>query len=491
MLIAAWNGGPVELQDIRVHEERYPAIQLGEFQSSNLLLDRIWQVGVDTLYPNMTDAYTDTPWRERGQWWGDAYVGERINQVAFGDTTLLRRGLSLMAEGFEQGRPPARAPHGGGELMLDYGMLWVQSLHDYWHMTEDEGFMAQLYPVLSAFMSYLEGYENASTGLLDVPLGNWWETALIDWRGYHSRYGQSTAINALYYGTLLDAARIAEAVGKADDAGAWRQKARWIKDQVNAHLYIPSQQQYATTVYGGESITASVHAQAWPLAYGVVPEENETDVASALLDMLPSATDSVFSPSISIYGMFWVLEALGRADRISEAVDLIQGYYGRLLDLGATTWWEDFDSHMRYNSSLSHCWGGAPTWFLTSYVLGARRAGRDSWEVRPAFSGVEHATGTLPLREGFLNVRWERRSRTEGYLKVAAPDNTRGEIVVPDVDDTMVLMLDDRVIWRKGTVLMNGIAIRDGDIRIPVSGGLHILRAHLGYQGWSSRPLLP
>ena len=46
----------------------------------------------------MTDAYMDTPWRERGQWWGDVYVEERVNQAVFGDTQLVRRGILLMAE---------------------------------------------------------------------------------------------------------------------------------------------------------------------------------------------------------------------------------------------------------------------------------------------------------------------------------------------------------------------------------------------------------
>jgi alpha-L-rhamnosidase len=138
ILLAVWGGGPVQLGNIRVYEERYPVTQRGAFHSSDPLLDRIWEVGVDTLYPNMTDAYTDTPWRERGQWWGDAFVEDQINQVAFGDTMLLRRGLLFMEEAFVDGRPLAAAPNGRYcGYMLDYGMLWVQSLGDYWRQTGD------------------------------------------------------------------------------------------------------------------------------------------------------------------------------------------------------------------------------------------------------------------------------------------------------------------------------------------------------------------
>jgi alpha-L-rhamnosidase len=486
VLIAVWNGSPVELQDIQIHEERYPVVQRGDFHSVSALLDDIWQVGVDTLYPNMTDAYTDTPWRERGQWWGDAYVEQHINQVAFGDTALLRRGLLLMAEEFSEGQPPARAPHGGREILLDYGMLWVQSLYDHYQMTEDDQLPEAVYPVLCEFMTYLETYEHAGTELLDLPRGHWWETALVDWRGPDSRYGQSAAINALYYGTLMDASRLAETIGSSNDARIWREKAQEVKDQVNACLYRPAQQRYATTIFQGEAVTPSIHAQAWPLAYGLVPEETVGDVASSLLELLPDTLDSD-APEIGIYGMFWVLEALGRADRVPEALDLVEAYYGRLLTLGAKTWWEDFDARSRYTASLSHGWGGAPTWFLTTHVLGARRRGTSSWIVQPAGESLQHATGTLPLQDDQLMVHWEHLSHAERSLEIVAPTNTAGEIIISGVDGMTALTLDGRTVWQRGAPWMEGVAQMEDGIHIPVqSAGTHSLHIHGG-----SRVLLP
>jgi alpha-L-rhamnosidase len=476
ILIAAWNGAPIKLENITVYEERYPVEQRGEFHSSNPLLYEIWQVGVDTLRPNMNDAYTDTPWRERGQWWGDAYVEDHINRAAFGDTALLRRGLLFMADAFEEGRPPALAPNSNGTLLLDYGMLWVQNLYDYWQSTGDRDFAIQVYHVLPEFMSYLESYENPNTGLLDVPFGKWWETALIDWAGYHSRYGQSTALNALYYGTLRDAADIAEATDNAADALKWSQKAELVKQQVNARLYLPSQRRYATSFFEGELITPTIHAQAWPLAYDMVPGQYMENVTSSLVEMLPDP----YPPSdpwanIEIYGMFWVLEALGKTNRIPEALDLIEAYYGRLLDLGAVTWWEGVNSHLRYPASLSHGWGGAPTWFLTTYVLGARRLKADTWMVKPAFSGVRYATGTLPLQDGELQAHWECQGFGSCELEVIAPITTTGEVVIPFSDDTRVLMLNGDAIWQGGTILAGCVIEQLDGIHVSLPRGSHTL----------------
>lgn len=478
ILVAAWNGSPVELRDIHVYEERYPVVQQGEFHSSSARLDRIWQVGLDTLHPNMTDAYTDTPWRERGQWWGDAYVEEHINRVAFGDTALLRRGLLLMAEKFEEGRPPARAPNDGAELLLDYGMLWVQSLHDHYQITGDRELLQEVYPVLLEFMTHLEHYESASTGLLDMPFGHWWETALIDWRAPHSRYGQSTALNALYYGTLSDASQLAEAIDKVDDSLTWHQKARSLRDQLNAHLYLPAQHRYATTIFEGETLTPSVHAQAWPLAYGLVPEDNVADVSSALLELLPDEIRSGDCPRVGIYGMFWVLEALGHSGRIPEALSLIEAYYGGLLSLGATTWWEGFNSHLSYAASLSHGWGGGPTWFLTTYVLGIRRSGTHSWIMEPAFTELRQASGALPFHGDELRARWEWRSCSEAHLELTAPPDTTGEVLIPSALTSSTLTLDTRVIWSNGMARVDGISMYDEAIGIPVSQGHHSLYVH-------------
>ena len=474
--IAVWEGAPVYIRNLRVLEERYPASQRGMFVSSDPRLDRIWQVGVDTLRPNMTDAYNDTPWRERGQWWGDAYVEFQINRVAFGDTALLRRGLVLMAEAFTDGEPDALAPNGEGILLLDYGMLWVQALQDYWQLTGDGATVLQLCTPLQELMEYLRGYEHPDTGLLDVPPGHWSRTALVDWPAWHSRYGQSAALNALYYRTLLDAAALAEGMGDPASAAAYAQRAARVKEQLNENLYQEQQQRYISSLLDGMLVAPSPHAQAWPLACGVVPEEREQAVVQALLSLI---SPDPSQPNVEIYGMYWVLHALGETGHIPEALTLIRQYYGRLLDLGATTWWEGFNAHMQYTASLSHGWGGAPTWFLTTYVLGARQAGPQRWEVRPALLGLESVSGTLPLGEGVLSVGWEHPDCEHMSLNVSAPTGFSGEIVIPGPGSTMTITLNQILIWERGIPGGEGVFEDSDGVHISsLSAGTYELEIH-------------
>ncbi len=409
----------------------------------------------------MTDAYTDTPWRERGQWWGDAYVADHINRVAFGDTQLFRRGLWYMAEAFEDGTPPALAPNDGLTLLLDYDMLWVQSIYEYYQITGDVEFLMQIYTTLGEFMNYLQKYENLDTGLLEMPDGAWYETALIDWAAKASRYGQSTALNAMYYGTIKAAAQIAEAVGDSARMYQWRVKADSIKNRVNTVLYLPGEHRYGASIYKGQFISPTVHAQAWALAYDLVPE-SEVELVASSLSQLPF--------QVKIYGLFWILEAMGKSGHISEALNIIQTYYGEMLEAGATTWWEGFDSNFQYNESLSHAWGGSPTWFLTTYVLGARRLGPNLWSVKPAFDSVQAVSGALPLEEGELMVSWESLICRDNRLKVASPLSSSGEIVIAVTDETMIT-LNEHVIWKNENALDDNITRLSDGVHIRLPGG--------------------
>jgi alpha-L-rhamnosidase len=466
ILIAVWGEGPVTLNDLRVNEERYPLTLVGSFSSSDARLDEIWQVGVETAYPNMTDAYAD-PWRERGQWWGDAYVVDQVNQIVFADSALVRRGLYLMGKAFVGGKPNAMAPNGQNVHMLDYGMLWVYSMQECLQHSGDYQIAEDLYPTLVQFIQYLADMENPTSGLLDVPMGDWAETVYLDPRADSNRHGQSTAVNALYYETLLRAAQIAEEIGRTSTAEIWRDKANSLGDLINSHLFLPEENRYLTTIFRGKPVAPSPHAQAWPLAYGLAGEK-EQEVVDSLLGLLSS---DPADPNLDIYGMYWVLKALGRSGRITEAIEIIKTYYGWMLDRGAATWWEGFRADQHYTASLSHGWGSSPTWFLTTYVLGAQRTGPNTWLVRSAFEGVQQASGALPLQNGLLEVEWFTSHCHENRVVVKSPSGSSGEVVVsPDYSMTKIT-LNGQPLWQEGVSLVPGVEAQDDGIHIPVEVG--------------------
>ena len=463
ILIAVWGDGPVEFQNLRVLEEHYPITHQGTFTTSNELLNKMWQVGVDTAQLNMSDAYAD-PWRERGQWWGDAYIVDRTNRVAFGEMELLRRGLQYMADGFKKGYPVALAPNGQGNHMLDYGMLWVQSLEAYATLNQDLPFVEEMFPTLQAFLSYL-GKNTLSNGLLNVRRAPWGLSTYLDTNATFGRWGQSAAVNAMYYGTLQSAANIADLVADPVTAENWRVKAEKVKEQINAQLYLPDEGRYVATILSGRVYAPDPYAQAWPLAYGVVPESEIPRVTASLLAML---SDDPASPNVDVYGMNWVLEALGRSGYINEALGVAERYFGYILHSGATTWWESFITPTSYFSAASHGWGSSPTWFLSTYVLGGQWTGPDSWIVRPALEGVTSASGTIPMGEGSIYVSWETQSCSAAEIEITAPPFTTGEVIIPFANVTNI-SLNGTVLLKGGSPLVGGVRVFSDRVYVALS----------------------
>jgi alpha-L-rhamnosidase len=471
ILLEVWGNGRVTFENIKVHEERYPLVKGGSFSSSDPILDNIWQLGVDTLYSNLTDAYAD-PWRERGQWWGDAYVITQTSNLVFGEKDLLKRGIILMKEGFTNGRPNALSPNGNGSHMLDYGMLWVNSVADYIQSSGDSRILENVYPTIIDFMEYLFGYIDYETGLLDIPPGHVGQTIYIDSGGGQSREGKSTAINAMYYETLLIAANMSDMQSDFENAQIWRHKAGIVRTGINQYLYNVETHQYYSSIVDGKFVPPSPHAQAWPLAYDVVPPHEINNVADSLLGLI--SMDPTL-PDFELYGTYWILRALGRAGYINEAVDLIKIYYGHLLNSGATTTWEIYNAHKRFTQSLSHGWGSSPTWFLTTYLLGVELSGQNSWQITPSIDLIDDISGSVPIEDGIVHVSWQNYECGNFQINVSSPDSSKGVIVLSNTNNITGIEKNSEVIWEVGKNYPSEMVVENSTIRVYLSGGDHDL----------------
>ncbi len=452
LLLQVYGPGPVYLHNIRAVEEVYPVTQSGWFDSPDALLNRIWQIGVDTLRPNMTDAYTDTPWRERGQWWGDALIAFHVNRAAFGDLVLFRRGLRLMADAIDaDGRPAAMAPNGEGAIVLDYAMGWIEGLHDYWTLSGDLALVTELYPAAQRLLSFLATYEG-SEGLLNVPPAHWSQSALVDWPAVSSRSGQSTALNAQYAAVLRQMGDLATALGDAGLAQSYYDHSLAVQQAINATLFLPEEGCYAASRLDGALVPAAPHAQAWALRYGVVPPERRASTAQALIRQLSPFFDEQGWAVVEPLGIFSVLEALGRTGHTGQALGLIREQYGRLISQGATTWWEMFTPNQTRGQSLSHAWGGSPTWFLSAHVLGGLATGPDRWRVAPHPGGLAYARGAVPLGSGALEIDWQSPHCGQFDLSLTAPSTSSGEVLLPFTRYDAVVTLDGAFVWDNGPV---------------------------------------
>jgi len=86
-------------------------------------------------------------------------------------------------------------------------------------------------------------------------------------------------------------------------------------------------------------------------------------------------------------------------------------------------------------TSLSHPWGGAPTYVLPEYVVGIRpvQPGYKVFTVVPAYEGFDlsYAQASVKTKYGTLSIKWELSNDHILTVMINAPAGTSGTIQLP------------------------------------------------------------
>jgi len=140
------------------------------------------------------------------------------------------------------------------------------------------------------------------------------------------------------------------------------------------------------------------------------------------------------------------------------SLEIIRKYWGAMLELGATTFWEDFDigwtdnagrideivpegktdahgdrgkfCYMQFRHSLCHGWASGPTAFLSEYILGINivEPGCRKIRITQNIGDLQWVKGTYPTPMGKVYVE-HRRVNGEIVTTYSAPDTIEIEVV--------------------------------------------------------------
>ena len=112
---------------------------------------------------------------------------------------------------------------------------------------------------------------------------------------------------------------------------------------------------------------ASLHANLFPLAFGLVPAGQRPQIARWLAGRGMAG---------SVYAAQYLLQALFDNGEDAAALALMTAPGDRswrhMVDSGATITWEAWDQKYKPNQDWNHAWGAAPANLLPRYVLGAQ-----------------------------------------------------------------------------------------------------------------------
>jgi alpha-L-rhamnosidase len=240
----------------------------------------------------------------------------------------------------------------------------------------------------------------------------------------------NAVVNAFYYRNLVLMARIAEVIGKPDDTVAYREHAARVKERYNATFFRP---QYGNVYVDGNTTRhASLHANLFALAFGLVPAEAASDVRRFI-----QGRGMACGP----YPAQFLLEALVDHDAADYAVQLVTADSDRgwlnMIRAGATTTAEAWDFKYKRNLGWTHAWGAAPANIVARKLLGVEPLAPAFAEIaiRPQIGALAQAGGRVPTIRGPVEVAWERCAR--GYqCTVSIPANTQAVLALPGSDAT-------------------------------------------------------
>ncbi|MCU6710238.1 glycoside hydrolase family 78 protein [Paenibacillus sp. J5C_2022] len=339
------------------------------FESSSELLDNIWNICKNGVKYGSQENYVDCPSREKGQYLGDNTIITHAHTYLSGDLRLFRK--SLMDFALLSSRVcPGMMAVAPGHLMqeiADYSLQWpMQLLRYYWH-SGDRDFLEDMLPVAERIISHFQKYERQD-GLLANVADKW---NLVDWPknlrdGYDFEVdrpaeGCHNVINAFYYGAMKAVAEIRSILYGEDSSHL-----EYFKEAYRHAFYQPATGLFADAE-GSEH--CSLHANALPLLFRLVPEEEQRPVIELI---------RAKGLSCGVYMAYFVLKALAEAGEFELIYQLIHSEelhsWGTMVKEGATACFEAWSKDLKWNTSLCHPWASAPIPVLIEDIIGIKPA---------------------------------------------------------------------------------------------------------------------
>lgn len=380
----------------------------GSFRSSDSRLDSIWMTGAYTVHLNLQNYLTEGVKRDRLVWVGDLHPEVMTVCSVFGYNDAVPLSLDLSRD-----TNPLPAWMNG---ISSYSIWWLLIQRDWYMHTGD--------------LKYLAGQKEYLAGLLDMLISKVGEdgtehldgSRFLDWPSEPNRKAVDAGLHSLMVMAMDAGAGLCDILGESSRAKRCRRTLELLKKSSGAASWLEGLSRDNPSSPGNKQAAA------------LMTLSGEVPAAEACDKCIMSGGAAGFS---TFYG-YYMLEAMAAAGRYAEAMDMIRSYWGGMLDLGATTFWEDFDLSWKDNAaridslvpegkkdvhrdyggycykgfrhSLCHGWASGPTSWLSRHVLGIEilSPGCRRIRVTPHLGDLEWVEGTFPTPFGPVYVRHEK-----------------------------------------------------------------------------------
>lgn len=374
------------------------------YDGDDELVNNIFQVAKRTVdLCSIGDYVYDGIKRDRLVWVGDMYPEMLALTALYGRFPAMERSLDFAKKQYSANEPMYGMP--------TYSLWWVLIVCDYYERTGAETYIARQLDYLSGILTAFDAKID-SCGKLDLP------SYFVDWPtlGKTDEY-----IGAVFIAIAAYKKGIALLEKFGYDTASFK---KTLSALMKNDFGIVEQKQ----VVG--------------LKYFATGELSDDEYA-----LLIDGGAKGFSTFMS----YFILKAIASRDK-TLAVELMKEYYGAMLNIGATTFFEDFDitcvdgstsldelprngqkdvhgdfganCYLGFRHSLCHGWASGPTAWLSRHVLGVEflEAGGKKIRIRPHLGDLKWVEGTYPTPYGEIHLRHEACADGSVKTTVQAPD---------------------------------------------------------------------
>lgn len=368
----------------------------GSFECSDDRLNRIWQTGAYTVHLCMQDYLWDGIKRDRLIWVNDMFPEVAVISSVFGNIDIVPRSLDLIRNA---------TPFPKFMNYISSNSLWWILVHYQWFMYHGNlDYLREQKDYLIALLQFMAGHIDDQNGEI-LP-----EVRFMDWASSNDKPAIHGGLQALMAMAFTAGTQICKVLGEEQA----RHKYSIVADRLRKH------ERYAGS---------NLQANALQILAGM---SDAQEVNQNVFVKTPFADIS------TLYG-YYILQARAIAGDYQGCLDMIRGYWGGMLDLGATTFWEHFDitwqdnggrideivladnvdihatcgdhCYKGFRHSLCHGWASGPTAWLSENVLGIQPAapGFKEITIKPNLGDLSFAKGSVPTPLGLITVTHERR----------------------------------------------------------------------------------
>lgn len=375
---------------------------LGSFTCNDERLNQIWMTGAYTVHLNMQDYLWDGVKRDRLVWVGDMHPEVMTINSVFGNNEIVPKSLDLA-------RDLTPLPNWMNGIS-SYSMWWILIQRDWYYYQKNLDYLKQQKNYLVALLQQLSTKIDAN-GKENLD-GN----RFLDWPSSENKEAIHAGLQAMMLMAFQAGTELCTILGDPETAKLCNSSIEKLKK------HIPE-------MAGSKQAAALLS-----LSGLVTPEKANTEVL---------AQDGVHKMS-TFYG-YYMLKARAQAGDYQGAIDNIREYWGSMLDLGATTFWEDFDidwmknaarideivpegkvdvhasyggyCYKQFRHSFCHGWASGPTSWLTQYVLGVSvlEPGCKKIKIEPHLGDLKWVKGTFPTPYGVVKI--EHKKMADGTVK--------------------------------------------------------------------------